>query len=119
MNKEVIADALLEIFRTCIESIIMPTGKLLLPTLGFSFIITAVSFCSELFDVAHFIEWEGAAIATVLLLGLCIIEKGEENEVSRMYRAAQSRVTGITRRRKNAGACDEIEGHTDGIGTSG
>jgi hypothetical protein len=116
MDKEVIADAIMEILRTCVESIAMPTGKLLLPTLGFSASVTVVSAASKLLGLASFVRWEGAALATLLLLGLCVIEMGEENEVSKMYSTAKSRVRSIAGRRKNASAGGKIEGSADGFG---
>lgn len=115
--------------RECIESVTLPTGENLLPTLWASLVIFLASLVCHLFDLISLIRWQGALIACVFLFILFLIERRGAYEVSRVYRIVKSRASAVTRRAAGASATvpvnrgtnpgDEIENPTDGHSSSG
>lgn len=116
MDKDKIAEALLDTLKSCLDNITMPTGKNLLPTVIFSFSITIISLLTNLFNITSLVDWRGALLATVLLTILCYLERRGDNEISRLYRAAKSSINNITRNRQSSGECEEDVRVSDGSG---
>lgn len=85
-------DAFFEMVKDLIESISLPTGKGALPATGYCLLITICSAISRLLLNKSAFRWEGGLVATLLFAALALSEKGSLDEVSRLYRAAQSRV---------------------------
>lgn len=91
------SDNLLDIFfqmlKDVIESITLPTGANLLPSFFYALAILVATVLGTLFDwPIVVVSWQGAAIATLALGVLVFIERRGMDEVSRLYRAAKSRI---------------------------
>lgn len=110
--------------RECVESVTLPTGENLLPTLWAALVVFLASLVCHLLDLVSLIRWQGALIACAFLFILFLIERRGAYEVSRVYRIVKSRASAVTRRTAGASAIvpvnrgtnpgDEIENPTDG-----
>lgn len=116
MREDELIEILYTVIKESIDSLVLPTGNTLLPSLAFSGIIFSVSLISDILDIYSFISWQGAGIACLSLFALTLIERREDNEVSRLYRNAQlraervkSRLTSASSGNKDAGASDDID----------
>ena len=118
MRQDSIITILYTVLKECIDSITLPTGKTLLPSLKFSVGIFLVTLVSNLFSIYTVISWQGAGLACICLLGLCYIERSEDNEVSRLYRDVKLRSKDIARRGKSAGTDKQDAGTSDGTDES-
>ena len=109
MNKEDILNALqrfldllVDIFFQTLEDMVsnitLPTGDSLVPTFTYAAVITVLSAFSKIVLKVSCWDWRGALIATILLLGLAIIERRGVNEISRLYRAVKSGATTLKKR---------------------
>lgn len=110
MLKDQVVEAILEVVKTCVDNLTLPTGKTLLPAFMYSFIIFVLSGLLSLFNLLTFVRWQGALIATILLGCLCYIERRGENEISRLYRTFKSGVKNIKRGR----TCSDSNKQDDG-----
>lgn len=115
MNKENILNALrkfldllVDIFFQTLEDMVsnitLPTGDSLIPTFTYAFIITILSAFSKIVCGTSCWDWRGALIATILLLGVAIIERRGVSEISRLYRAVKSGATTLKKRAEGSGA---------------
>lgn len=100
MSVEDFIDLLFDTLRECIESITLPTGSNLIPSFLYSLLMFVASGVCALMDWPSFVRWQGALIATLLLLGLAIIERRGEDEISRLYRAVKSGASAVKKRAK-------------------
>ena len=118
---KVILRVLFESVKVSIETFILPTGTYLLPSVCISAVILVVTILCKIFHVFTLLDIPGAVLGLVVLLGICFIERKERSDISNIYRAAQARVTAITRRQSRAtvDAPDEIDNDGDNSGGSG
>lgn len=103
MSWDDVLDVFFNTIEDIVESITLPTGDSLVPTFIYSVVITVASLVSRVLFKFSFLDWRGAAIATVLLLGLAIIERRGINEVSRLCRAVKSGTTTLKEWSKGSG----------------
>lgn len=75
MTKEDVLDFFFKTVEDVIGCVTLPTGDSLIPTFIYSLVITVASAISEFAFHWSFFDFRGALIATVLLLGLAIIER--------------------------------------------
>lgn len=103
-----VLDAVVDVFFQTLEDMVstitLPTGEALVPTFVYALILTVVSIVSRLVLGISCWDWRGALLATVLLLGLAIIERRGVNEISRLYRAVKSGTTALKKRAKGPSA---------------
>lgn len=106
-TKEQLLDILFKSIKDVIETITLPTGKSLVPSLIFASIITVISVVATIFKwPLRFlgVDWRGAMLATLTLGVLLFIERRGYVEVSRLYRAAKTRAADLAERAKRPGA---------------
>ena len=119
MSKEDIFDALqrfldllVDIFFQTLEDMVsnitLPTGDSLVPTFTYAAVITVLSAFSKIVLKVSCWDWRGALIATILLLGLAIIERRGVNEISRLCRAVKSGATTLKKRTEGPSAPLEV-----------
>lgn len=103
MQQDNIITILYTVLKECIDSITLPTGKTLIPSLKFSVGIFMLTLAFSVFNVYTVICWQGAGLACLCLLGLCYIERSGDNEISRLYRDVKLRSEDIESGRESSG----------------
>ena len=104
MTKEDVLDFFFKTVEDVIGCVTLPTGDSLIPTFIYSLVITGASAISEFAFHWSFFDFRGALIATVLLLGLAIIERKGVNEISRLCRAVKSGASTLKKRATRPGS---------------
>lgn len=99
-----VVDVFFQTLEDMVSTITLPTGDGLIPTFVYALILTVTSIVSQLVLGISCWDWRGALLATVLLLGLAIIERRGVNEISRLYRAVKSGTTALKKRAEGSGA---------------
>lgn len=113
MKEDELIEILYTVIKESVDSLVLPTGNTLLPSLAFSGIIFFISLISDILDIYSFISWQGAGIACLSLFALTLIERREDNEVSRLYRNAQLRAERVKSRLTSAGSSNKDAGTSD------
>lgn len=109
MSVDDILDVFFEMVQDIVEGITLPTGKDMIPSFIFALIITLVSLVSNIAGQFTIVDWRGGAIATATLGILVFIERRGVNEVSRMYRVAESRIKDAAKRATRPGTVREAK----------
>lgn len=99
-----ILDIFFDMLRECVESITLPTGENLLPTFIYSVVISVAAVLCNLTNTLSLINWKGALIATGLFAILLLLERKGNNEISRLYRAADTGSAGAEGRAERSGS---------------
>lgn len=113
MKQNDLITLLFTVLKESVDTVTLPTGKNLLPSLKYSCIILLASSLSKIFGLFTFISWQGALLGVVCLLCLCYIERSEDNEVSRLYRDVKLRANDIKRRATRSSTDKQDDGVTD------
>ena len=115
MQQDNIITILYTVLKECIDSITLPTGKTLIPSLKFSVGIFMLTLAFSVFNVYTVICWQGAGLACLCLLGLCYIERSGNNEISRLYRDVKLRSEDIESGRESSGTDKQDARASNGI----
>lgn len=105
---DLLVDIFFQTLEDMVSNITLPTGDSLVPTFIYAVIITVLSAFSKIVFGTSCWDWRGALIATVLLLGLAIIERRGVNEISRLCRTVKSGAATLKKRTKGSGAALEV-----------
>lgn len=77
---------------SCIDNIVLPVGKTLVPSLGFSVIIALITIISKIAGIYTFIDYRGAILAVCVLCIQCFYERRSNSDLLRIYSATRLRV---------------------------
>lgn len=90
MTLKNVTDVIWRVIQDVVQSIALPTGHTLLPACVLSIFIALISFISSMCGWVFFVDWRGALFAGLLYVGVCVIERKGNNEISTVYRAIKS-----------------------------
>ena len=108
--------ALFQSVRVSVETFTLPTGQHLIPAFLISLSIFVVTLVCKLFGLFTVIQWPGALLGTLVLLGIIIVERSERSEVSNFYRVVAKGVNHITNRKTHSTSYEPAqitENHTE------
>lgn len=111
-DKEKMSLMLYDIILSIKDTVSLPTHSTLERTCFYSALLFVCSLLSNLLGFYTFVSWQGALFTTILLLILLLMERGENNAISRMYRSAKLSAQKTMRGGKNAGSGSGSRGNS-------
>lgn len=85
------------------DTISMPTDTNIEMMVKVSVVLFLICGVCRLLNLFTFISWQGSLINAIILIILMMMEKGESNAISRMYRNAQLSIKKARSRKKRSG----------------
>ena len=104
---------------TCIEDIVLPTGKNLLFSLKICALLCCISVVSTAFGIYTFLDWRGTIIALVIILIECFLERRNNSEILGYYSNVKLLFEQAERRQERPSGDESVDGDSTASSSSG